>query len=351
MNFDELDKEWRATNQAAATQEQREQMVAATRRRVERFWGQIFRRDAVETIAAVVVMVFFGRYCYVAPAEYVISKVGAALLVCWTLFIIYKMHRVRTIQQPAPIDAPVREYCRIELSRLDRQIQLLRTVHWWYIGPCILGVNTMFVGLAGIQIESLIYCVVTLLFAWGIYRLNQRAVAKELAPQRHELARLLSQLDNTVAPMEPTPEQSTKATRIRSLFVLLMALAVIGIATAVLVGRVAVEYPKRAPFSGVRWEGNRPVVRIGQEWFRLVSLDDVGAEEIVGYCWKTYLDRWQKRFEEDLVEVLTRMGHPPADTVTLVVQSLTSSELQTLKDVPLTEANRHAIKAARDPEW
>ena len=42
------------------------------------------------------------------------------------------------------------------------------------------------------------------------------------------------------------------------------------------------------------------------------------------------------RFEEDLVELLTQMGHPPKDKATLAIQSLTSSETRTLKDVPMT---------------
>ena len=47
-------------------------------------------------------------------------------------------------------------------------------------------------------------------------------------------------------------------------------------------------------------------------------------------------------------ELLTRMGHPPQDKVTLVVQSLTTSKTQTRKNVPMTEANRQAIRAAAE---
>lgn len=346
MNLDELDREWRATNEVAATKEQREQLIAATCRRVERFWGRIVRRDVVETIAAVVVIIFFGRYCYVEPTDYVVSKSSAGFLVCWALFIIYKLHRTRTIQQPASLDAPVREFCRIELDRLDRQIQLLRSVLWWYIAPCIIGVNTFFIGLAGFGIDSLVYCIITILLAWGIYALNMRAVAKELVPPRNELASLLSQLGDSVALIEQSPERSSKLRRFVSVMVLLVALAALGIATAVLVGQATVEYPKRAPFSGVRWEGDKPVVKIGEEWFTLVSLDGVAAEDIVAFSWRTYVDRWRKRFEEDLVEVLFRMGHEPKDIVRLVVRPLGSTETRTLEEVAMTKANRQAIRAA-----
>ena len=62
----------------------------------------------------------------------------------------------------------------------------------------------------------------------------------------------------------------------------------------------------------------------------------------------TYAERWQKRFEEDLVELLSRMGHPPQDKVKLAVQSPTSGETKILENVRMSEANRHAIKSAAD---
>jgi hypothetical protein len=348
MNLDELDREWRTTNEIAATKEQREQLIAATCRRVERFWGCVFRRDVVETIAALVVIIFFGHFFYVAPTDYVISRIGAGLLVCWALFVIYMLHRTRTIQQPTSPDAPVREFCRIELDRLDRQIQLLRSVLWWYIAPCLIGVNIFFIGQAGFGIDSLVYGMVTLLLGWGIYALNMRAVAKGLVPPRNELASLLSQLGDSVALVEQPPERSGKLRRFVSVMVLLVALAALVIAIAVLASEANGEYPKRAPFSGVRWQEGKPVVKIGEEWFTLVSLNGIAAEDIVAFSSRTYLDKWRKRFEEDLVEVLTRMGHPPQDTVTLVVRSPASSETRTLEDVPMTESNRWAIYDAAE---
>jgi hypothetical protein len=109
-----------------------------------------------------------------------------------------------------------------------------------------------------------------------------------------------------------------------------------------------VGYPRLSPFAAVRWQESQPEVKIGQQWYKLVSLDDLPAAEIVAFSRRTYGDRWQKRFEEDLVELLSRMGHPPQETVKLVVQSLTSSQTQVLEDVPMTAANRRAIKAAAE---
>ena len=106
------------------------------------------------------------------------------------------------------------------------------------------------------------------------------------------------------------------------------------------------EFPKKSPFNAVRWQKSQPEVRLGEEWFKLVSLNRIPAAEIVAFSRQTYGDQWRKRFEEDLVELLTRMMHPPQDKVTLVVQSLTTSETSVREDVPMTTTNRSAIKAA-----
>ena len=74
-----------------------------------------------------------------------------------------------------------------------------------------------------------------------------------------------------------------------------------------------------------------------------MSVNEIPASEIVKLSQRTFDSDWQKRFEEDLVELLVRMEHPPTDNVTLVVQSLTTSETSVREDVPMTEENRSAI--------
>ncbi|TWU30239.1 serine hydrolase domain-containing protein [Bythopirellula polymerisocia] len=105
-------------------------------------------------------------------------------------------------------------------------------------------------------------------------------------------------------------------------------------------------FSKKSPFAAVRWQDSGPEVKVGDEWFKLVTLNELPVSDILAFSRETYAIKWQMRFEEDLVELLSRMGHPPQDSVKLVVQSLTSAETQVLEDVPMTEANRRMIKAA-----
>ena len=146
----------------------------------------------VETIVAIGCIFLFSGFFW--QSDLPVAKLGAAIIVVSCVFIIYKLHHTRTIQQPTRLDASLREYCKTEVARMDRQIELLRSVLWWYIMPIIVGVNIMFTGIAGLGAASRNYCIVTLLMAWGIYLLNQRAVSKSLVPLRDELASLFDDM-------------------------------------------------------------------------------------------------------------------------------------------------------------
>jgi len=109
-----------------------------------------------------------------------------------------------------------------------------------------------------------------------------------------------------------------------------------------------------SPFSGVRWNGIAPQVQVNGAWYDLVSLDGVPAEKIVQFAKDTYGDRelgdqilWQKRFSEDLGQVMSRMHHDMGETVSLQLRRLNGTEVVNFPNVALTEANRDSILAQR----
>ena len=62
--------------------------------------------------------------------------------------------------------------------------------------------------------------------------------------------------------------------------------------------------PKLSPFRAVDWQEDTPRVQLGDDWYALVELDGLSAERIVSHCKERHGRRWQKRFSEDLVQVL-----------------------------------------------
>lgn len=106
----------------------------------------------------------------------------------------------------------------------------------------------------------------------------------------------------------------------------------------------AADFAKLAPYPAIRWQGSdAPEVRIDGEWVTLRSIDGHRVSDIASFAQGAYGGKWQKRFDEDLVQVLTEMGHPPGTSVTLVVENPETGDERTLADVPMTAENRKAI--------
>ena len=80
------------------------------------------------------------------------------------------------------------------------------------------------------------------------------------------------------------------------------------------------EYAKVAPFSGVRWENDRPIVKVRSKWSRLESIDGLPVDRIMEFARREFGDQARKRFAEDLVEVLSTMGRTPKWKVSLKLE-------------------------------
>lgn len=201
MKLDDLRESWRQENAEAATPASREDLVAQVCRRVERFWTTVLWRDWRETVVATAVMPVFLHKVWSTNSTPLV-QLGAAIVVASLLFIVYWLHAERLGRPNAGADAPVRDYCRTELARIDGQIRLLRSVLAWYVGPPFLGVLLMFVGQFGLSLAGFLSVALLAVVAWWLHAINQRAVRNELIPMRDEILELLDQLDESESPPE-----------------------------------------------------------------------------------------------------------------------------------------------------
>jgi hypothetical protein len=104
-------------------------------------------------------------------------------------------------------------------------------------------------------------------------------------------------------------------------------------------------YAKVAPFTDVRWEEDRPIVRVGDEWLPLVSLDGIPMDRIMKFARETFGDLAHKRFAEDLPELLSKMGHDPQWDVILEWQ--TNDARAKSMQVRMTKRNRDLVRDRR----
>ena len=73
---------------------------------------------------------------------------------------------------------------------------------------------------------------------------------------------------------------------------------------------MSAEWMRLAPFTKVEIRENSAVVRFQEKQYDLISVNDLSVAKILDHCRQQYRDKWDKRFAEDLVEVLAGAGHP-----------------------------------------
>jgi len=77
------------------------------------------------------------------------------------------------------------------------------------------------------------------------------------------------------------------------------------------------ELEKASPFTAVKWIDEEPVVQFEKNWYNFEALEHFSKKELLDFCKTRFGDKWQKRFSEDLVDVLKGMGYQPNVEVTL----------------------------------
>jgi CubicO group peptidase (beta-lactamase class C family) len=100
-------------------------------------------------------------------------------------------------------------------------------------------------------------------------------------------------------------------------------------------------FARVAPFTGVRWENDRPIVCVNDVWSPLVSIDGLSIDRIMEFASAEFGEKARKRFAEDLVELLSKFGHEPEWTVTLGLEKA-DGQIEELP-VLMTKANRDIV--------
>lgn len=99
---------------------------------------------------------------------------------------------------------------------------------------------------------------------------------------------------------------------------------------------------KVAPYTGIRWEEGRPIVQVRGRWSPLASIDGIPIDRIMDFARREFGDDARKRLAEDLVELLSKMGHEPRWEVTLGLED-GDGRVEQL-EVPMTEEDRNRVR-------
>jgi len=182
---------WQSTEQTERPEVDPEIM----KQRAQAFERKVWRRNALEWVAAAFVFIWFGHDAI--GSENTVEMVGNTLVAMAAIGIavyLYLKGRIKTTSDPT---SDTQTYMKAHAQILFDQARLLAGVPLWYLGPLSLGMIVLQWGRMPTDGQQMgawlsVVVLVTAVFL-GIAWLNHRG-AKKL---RHEAQMLLSELDET----------------------------------------------------------------------------------------------------------------------------------------------------------
>ena len=189
MNESELKQIWQEQKQTKPSPEELHQIAHAVLSVDDKFRRKIWWRDVREIGAALLGAVLFGL---VGQTWLRWIAVGSCIFVA--AYIVKSRIAVRV-----PVKKELNLVDRVDqmVHETETQIRLGRSVLWWYLLPCAIGMVALVLdrpprhfSLLSLLINT--GALLTLFFV--IYWLNQRAVRKSLEPRRARLQKMLSDL-------------------------------------------------------------------------------------------------------------------------------------------------------------
>ena len=106
---------------------------------------------------------------------------------------------------------------------------------------------------------------------------------------------------------------------------------------------------KLSPFSRVACQGDVAMVTYNGQPMELVSLNGLTTKRILDFCKQRYGNQWEKRFAEDLVEVLGGMGQKVGNTCSLVLKDA-SGKIVKVEQAKMTSELRQQVWRSRQEQ-
>jgi len=193
MEDQELQNLWRQVSPTANINIESSTLTSALDDNLRRFNNEIKNRNLRETIAGILVFIFFSACTYLVPGT--LSKIGSALCAVYGLMVIFVVNYITTPQQE-DYTLSLKEYLLSQRVNLLRERKLLSTVLYWYILPPTVAVLLFFAGLPLSMIAFLAFSTVVIGINTAILFLNKNTIKKTVDPLILQLEQSISQLEN-----------------------------------------------------------------------------------------------------------------------------------------------------------
>jgi len=179
MDRDELVKLWRDMP-GKPVGEENLMRIAKRARELDR---ALIRRDATEVVAGVLVLAVTWSLSLTAPGW--APKLGAVAMAAGVVYPLARLIGARRRRRGDAADRPVVEQLRRELVSVETQIDLLRSVRYWYLAPLSAGGLLWAISIVSaapveprllwvmLAVTAAVGCGVFLAVGWAVERMNR----------------------------------------------------------------------------------------------------------------------------------------------------------------------------------
>lgn len=182
------------------------QLIDQMKTKMDLISKEIKNRDRREIAASLVGIAAYSWIGWQIP--FIWSKIACILLICWFVFIIFRLKKQRKNEHATPIDS-ISSQLEQRKKYFQDQAKMLNSVFWWYVLPPITINIMLFFGVGNPTewdsffarflpnniVEKVIIVCLLLAFGYYIVRLNKKAVKKELEPLISEIEETQRQLN------------------------------------------------------------------------------------------------------------------------------------------------------------
>lgn len=194
MDWDRIRQQWKTQPAHADTGVADS---ARLREQADRLQRTIRRRDRWETIAAIVVGVFFALVAGGAASDGNWPRLGFALLiVAWAVYIPIHLRRARRqLPDPRP-DLPLRSFLVRQREAALAQARMLEQAWLWYVAPGVAGLLGLTLSEGDLGLGRQLYVVAVLVLGAVLVWINRRTATRVFHPHAQALQRQIETLDD-----------------------------------------------------------------------------------------------------------------------------------------------------------
>lgn len=178
-----------------------EAALAEVRKRESKLHAQVWRRDLLETLCALIVAPFFAYVAvrYGLKAQWLPAG-WAGLLAVWAAWVPLRLWRARRLRPRPDPTRPLREYLQAERAALLEQARMLEAIWLWYLAPCAIGVLGLTFSSGPITPGKWIYAAIVIAFCVLIGWANRYAARTQFRAQADLIQTRLTQLSEEQDP-------------------------------------------------------------------------------------------------------------------------------------------------------